>query len=230
MCSCIFLVVLIWARTGIQLSVSYTQISSNISANPICNVLLIHWVSVSLVSTRSRNINTFRLGLGFNSKCKLGHLSLWVFEISWILKIEVAQHLVSVRGWRQDEGPSFFVPQRVADLNAFIIFVACRFVRLRAYWLLDLSFILPILILLRWRGCFGYLEVWDWQAILWVILAWPRDSVVNNRDWLVIRKFRVHLTLKNFIKGVTFKSNELMSSRSWIKISCNRLSQRILRT
>ena len=78
------------ARTRVQMGVRHAQISSNVGADPVGNILLVHWVLVSLVSAWTRHISCCSLVVRFDTVVELGNFAALVLHlIVRVLKVKI---------------------------------------------------------------------------------------------------------------------------------------------
>ena len=77
--------VVIVAGSRVEMAVGNRQVSADISADPVCDVLLVHGVLVRLILARSRAVQVARLGVKLHAERELrfaAHATVWVGRVS----------------------------------------------------------------------------------------------------------------------------------------------------
>ena len=122
-------IVLTWSR--VQMAVRDTLVFPNLCTNPICNVLLVHGVFVSVVFTWTRCIHVAALYIWFQTECKLRQLTTSFFRLCRVTEVKITQNSVIVRRWGLFIGCvclSSLIHSKFRSLNSF----------LRNFWIVGL--------------------------------------------------------------------------------------------
>ena len=203
------------------MSVSHTQWLPYISSDPVSNVLLVHGVSVGLISSWAGNVHIPGFNRQIDTEGKLGNLARSPLLISRVSEVKVSQNLIPIRRWRLGEAAVLFMAQLVAYLDTFPpVRVPNRRVTLRTWRPLDLRVSFPLLILLCLWQRVHYLEVGDRQAIIQFISAGARHLVVKHRHRLVVVvQLRAVALLQEVVVRESVHLVEFVLSSTWVLIA-----------
>lgn len=208
--------------------VVFTHVTTNICSNPVRNILLVHWVSVRLVSSWPRNIDTLRFHRRLNTKSELGDFTLRILKICWIFEIEISQDFVSVWCRRKLEGTLFFSPYRSANRRTLLpVWVTLRLVSLRSNRTLNSCCLIPELVLFGEGRQLTNFEVGNRGVIVAIISARTRHSIIYYWWTLIVSVIWFHLSSENLVKSMGFQRIKFMRAWSRVTVSTNSCSHRV---
>ena len=81
-----------------QVRVWHGELSSYISADPVCDVWLVHWNLIDFVLAGARHVKILRPRVGLHAEEELGLLARLIIRVRRVSKVEVSQDVVSVGG------------------------------------------------------------------------------------------------------------------------------------
>lgn len=90
------------------------KVSSNIGADPVGDVRLVHWVHIHFVFAWAWHVKVLCARTGLHAEAELGVLARPVIGSSWVSEIEVASDFVVARPWY-----SQVLSRLLADLSVF---------------------------------------------------------------------------------------------------------------
>ena len=114
----LLVIVVTWA--WVQMTIWYAHVSSNLSSNPVWNILLIHGVAINVVLGRSWHVKVLRLLYWFYSEGKPRYFAGSIVWLSRITEIKITKELISV--WCRTVSISgvFFAPFWCSESNASV--------------------------------------------------------------------------------------------------------------
>ena len=86
-----------WA--WVQVGVWHCKVSSHVCANPVCDVLLVHWVLIHLVLARTWHIQVLSTSLSLHPEAELWDLALSLVRLGWVSEIEVTRDGIVAWSW-----------------------------------------------------------------------------------------------------------------------------------
>ena len=102
------------ARSWVKVRVWHGKVSSNIGANPVSDVSLVHWVHIHFVFAWAWHVKVLCACGCLHAEAELGVLARSVIGSSWVSEIEVASDLVVAWPWY-----SQVLSRLLADLSVF---------------------------------------------------------------------------------------------------------------
>jgi hypothetical protein len=87
--------VVAWA--WVQVRVWHCEVSSDVCADPVCDVLLVHRVLIDLVLARTWHIQVLSASLSLHTEAELRNLALSLVRLGWVSEIEVTRD--SIVAW-----------------------------------------------------------------------------------------------------------------------------------
>lgn len=149
--SCVRLIVVMSARARVHVRVANVVATTDISAKPIRQNLLVLGQNICLVGARAGHIDTTGLNIGLVAKSEFRNLSNTVLGVSLVLEVEITQDLVAVWCRSLHESTFFVLSQRLVKSHTLLKARAIWCICLRTNGALNGCFRFPLQELLSAR-------------------------------------------------------------------------------